>query len=134
LAKQAAYGASLKITAGTAVANVTSIKGPGISLDVADVTAHDSANAWEESVATILRSGEVTIDIAYDPAAATIKNASGGLIYNLVQRAKANYTLILGGSSFIFDAWVTKFEPSGGVADALTASVTLKPTGAVTIP
>jgi hypothetical protein len=134
MAKQAAFGASIKITSGTVVANVTEIKGPGISLDVADVTSHDSSGAWEENVATILRSGEVTLSIAYDPAAATIKNASGGLLYNMVQRLKANYTLIMGGASFIFDAWVTGFEPTASATDALTAEVKMKITGAVTIP
>lgn len=134
MAKQAAFGASIKITAGTVVANVTAIKGPGLSLDTVDVTSHDSANAWEEHVATILRSGEVTVSIVYDPAATTIKNAAGGLLYNMIQRTKANYTLIVGGASFVFDAWVTGFEPDAAFDGALTAEVKLKPTGAVTVP
>lgn len=134
MAKQAAFGSSFKITGGTVVANVKTIKGPGLSLDVVDVTSHDSAGAAEELVATILRSGEVTLGIVYDPAAATIKNAAGGLLYNMLQRTKANYTLTVGGAAFIFDAWVTGFEPDASFDGALSADVKIKPSGPVTVP
>lgn len=132
--KLAAFGSSIKITAGTVIANVTGLKGPGLSLDTVDVTSHDSAGAWEENVATILRSGEVTVSLVYDPAAATIKNAAGGLLYNMIQRTKANYTLIIGAASFIFDAWITGFEPDAATDGALTADVKMKVTGPVTVP
>ena len=61
MTKYAAYGTALTKGAypGTEVAQVTSISGPGISLDTVDVTEHDG-DGWEEVVATILRSGEVT--------------------------------------------------------------------------
>ena len=134
MGKQSAFGSSIKITGGTAVANVKGIKGPGISLDLADVTAHDSTGAWEETVATILRSGDVTLNIVYDPAAATIKNAAGGLIYNMTARTKANYTITVAGVAFVFDAWVTGFDPDAQHDSALTADVKIKPTGVVTIP
>lgn len=135
MAKQAAFGTSFKITAGTVVGNVTAIKGPGIALDTVDITSHDSTNAWEEVIATILRSGEVTLDLVYDPANVQIKNAAGGLLYNLTTRTKANYTITLpNASAIIFDAWVTGFEPDMAMDGALTASVKLKPTGPVTLP
>jgi len=135
MTKYSAYGTALK--RGTVeIAQVTSISGPGISLDTVDVTEHDGGG-WEEVVPTILRSGEVTLEIAYDPAAATHKNASGGLLYDLVQRAKSAYTLTFlttPAASWTFNAYVTGFEPSAPVDGALTASVTLKITGAVTLP
>lgn len=133
MTKYSAYGTALK--RGTVeIAQVTSISGPGISLDTVDVTEHDGSG-WEEVVPTILRSGEVTLEIAYDPADTTHKNASGGLLYDLVQRASSVYTLTFPSShSWSFSAYVTGFEPSAPVDGALTASVTLKITGAVTLP
>ncbi len=89
--KAAAFGTTIKITAGTNVANVKAIKGPGVSLDMIDVTTHDSPSGWEEFVAGVLRSGDVTIDMVYDPAAVTIKNAAGGLIFLLTTRTSANF-------------------------------------------
>ena len=135
MAKQAAFGTSFKITGGTAVGNITAIKGPGISLDTADVTSHDSSAAWEEVVATILRSGEVTLDIVYDPANAQIKNSSGGLLYLLTTRASASFTITLPSTAaIVFTGFVIGFEPDMAHDGALTASVKIKPTGAVTLP
>jgi predicted secreted protein len=135
MAKQAAFGTSIKITAGTVIGNVTAIKGPSIALDTVDVTSHDSTSGWEEVVATILRSGEVTIDMDYDPANAQVKNASGGLLYLLTTRASASFTITLPSTAaIIFTAFVTGFEPDMAVDGALTASLKLKPTGAVTLP
>ena len=107
-----------------------------MSLDTEDVTSHDSTNAWEEHVGTILRSGEVSLDIVYDPANATHKNAAGGLLALLAARASDEFTLVFsdtGSTTWTFDALVTGFEPSAPVDGALTASVTLKLTGEPTL-
>jgi hypothetical protein len=116
------------------VANVVGFSGPAIALDTEDVTAHDSPNGWEEAVPTILRSGEVTFDINYDPADATHKNAASGLLYLLTHRTLESWTF--GGPMGVweFDGYVTGFEPSAPHDGKLAASVTIKPTGAVTIP
>ena len=135
MAKQAAFGTSFKITAGTAVGNIKSIKGPAIKLDMADVTSHDSTSAWEEAVATILRSGECTIELFYDPANAQIKNASGGLLYLLTTRASASFTITFpNASTIVFTGFVTGFEPDIPFDGPLTASVKINPTGVVTLP
>lgn len=135
MAKYSAYGTAL-LRGAVEIAQVTSISGPGIALDTVDVTEHDG-NGWEELVPTILRSGEITLEIAYDPAEATHKNASGGLLYDLVSRTSTAYTLTFPttpAASWTFNAFVTGFEPSAPVDGALTASVTLKITGTVTLP
>jgi len=135
MAKYSAYGTAL-LRGAVEIAQVTSVSGPGITLDTVDVTEHDGVG-WEEVVPTILRSGEITLELAYDPAEATHKYASGGLLYDLVQRTSTAYTLRFPTSpiaSWTFNAYVTAFEPSAPVDGALTASVTLKITGAVTLP
>ena len=136
MTKWAAFGIELK-KGGTAYAQVTNLSGPGLSLDTEDVTSHDSSGAWEEVVATILRSGEITMDIAYDPAGATHKYAAGGLLYDLVARTAIEFTLVFPNhathTTWTFTAFVTGFEPSAPVDGALTASVTFKLTGAPTL-
>ena len=135
MAKFAAYGCLLK-KAGTAYANVTNISGPGLSLDTEDVTSHDSTAAWEEHVATILRSGEVTLDLVYDPANATHKYAAGGLLYDMVSRTAVALTLEFSDTAtttWSFNAFVTGFEPGMPVDGALTASASLKLTGQPTL-
>ena len=135
MAKYSAYGTLLK-RSGTTIANVQNISGPGLSLDTEDVTTHDSTGAWEEVVATILRSGEVSIDIIYDPAAATHKYAVGGLLSDLVLRTAVIYTLIFPSTppvTWTFNAFVTGFEPSAPHDGALTATAKFKLTGEVTL-
>ena len=135
MAKYSAFGTLLK-RGGVTIAQVTNIAGPGISLDTQDVTSHDSTAGWEEVVGTILRSGEVKLDLVYDPNAATHKWAAGGLLSDLVLRTATAYTLVFPSTAAVtwaFNAFVTGFEPSAAVDGALTASATLKITGAPTL-
>lgn len=135
MAKYAAFGTQFKRGA-TVVAQVTNISGPGLSLDTEDVTAHDSTGGWEEVVATILRSGEITLDIEYDPNDATHKYASGGILYDLKSRASQSYSLVFPSTPAVtwsFTAFCTGFEPGAPVDGALTASVTYKITGQPTL-
>ncbi len=133
--KFAAFGIALK-KGGVAYANVTNISGPGLSLDVEDVTGHDSTAAWEEVVGTILRSGEMTVDIVYDPADVTHKYAAGGILYDLVQRTAIALTMEFPDTAvttWSFNAFITGFEPGAPVAAGLTASVKMKITGQPTL-
>ena len=133
MAKLSAYGTALK-KGGVAYANVKGISGPGLRLDTEDVTSHDSTAAWEEVVATILRSGEITLELVYDPANATHKYAAGGLLYDMVSRTAIALTLVFpNATTWSFNAFVTGFEPSAPVDGALTATATLKITGAPTL-
>ena len=135
MAKYSAFGTLLKRGA-TTIAQVSSISGPGLGLDMEDVTSHDSTGGWEEVVGTILRSGEISLDIVYDPNHATHKNAAGGLVADLVSRASTTYSIVFPSSGTVtwsFTAFVTGFEPSAAVDGALTATVKLKLTGQPTL-
>lgn len=135
MAKYGAFGTLFKRGA-TTVVYVTNISGPGLSLDTEDVTSHDSTGAWEEVVATILRSGEVTLDIIYDPNAATHKNAAGGILADLVGRASTTYSIVFSSTAAVtweFTAFCVGFEPGAPHDGALTASVTYKITGQPTL-
>lgn len=135
MAKYSAFGTELKRGA-TSIAQISNISGPGLSLDVEDVTSHDSTGAWEEVVATILRSGEVSFDIVFDPAAATHKYAAGGLTHDMVARVAQTYSIVFtdtAATTWSFSAFVVGFEPSMPHDGALTASVKMKITGAPTL-
>jgi predicted secreted protein len=145
--KKSAYGALLKADAiagdagGTYrnVAYITALKGPGLSLDVADVTSHDSTGAWEELVATVLRTGEMTVDIAYDPAAVSIKYVDG-LLEKMTAKTLEGFKIYFNDDTveadrtiWAFNAFITGFEPDLPHDGALTASMKLKLSGAPTI-
>lgn len=117
------------------IAKVISITGPGLSLDLEDATDHDSPGGWEEVVATILRSGEVTFDIHHLPASAT-HGATTGLIKVMKDRLKRSFQLVFsdsGATTWTFDAYVSGFESAAPHDGKLTASVTVKITGQPTL-
>lgn len=123
-------------TAGTAVANVTSVRGPGWRTDTADVSAHDSSSAHEEAVVGIIRTGEVTLDINWGPDEVTHDETAGGLLADLKARTSQSWAIEYPTSpaTFItFTGYVTGYEPTAPYDDKLTATVTLKPTGAITL-
>jgi len=132
--KYAAFGTYLE-RVGTTYGQVTNISGPGLSLDTEDVTSHDSTGAWEEVVGTILRSGEVTLDIVYDPGDATYANAGAGLLADLVARTLvADFHLVFpDATEWDFDAFVVGFEPTAPVGGALTATAKFKLSGQPTL-
>ena len=133
MTKYAAYPTLFKRGA-TTVANVTAISGPGLGLDTEDVTSLDQATAWEEHVATILRSGEVSLDLVFDPLAATHKNDTGGLLNDMTLRTAVAYSIVFPGAvTWSFNAFVTGWEPSAPVDGALTVACKLKITGAPTL-
>ena len=111
------------------VAGAGNFGGPGIGVDTEDVTTHDSTGAWEEIVATIIRSGELSVDIIYDPAGAT-HDASTGLVYRLEDKVYSFFKFIFtNDTEWEFSGYVTGFEPGAPVGGALTAAVKIKITG-----
>lgn len=131
MAKYSAFGTELKKGA-TSIAQVSAISGPGLSLDTEDVTSHDSEDGWEEVVGTILRSGEISLDLVFDPAEAT----HVALWTDMESREANTYSLVFpddANTTWAFSALVTGFEPDEPHDGALTASVTLKITGKPTL-
>ena len=137
----ASYGTLLKIGDGgetesfTTIAGVRDISGPALGLDTEESTDHDSANGVEEYVATIRRTGEVSFEINYEPTEST-HDAGTGLIKDMTDRTLRNFQIVFsdtGDTTWSFSAYVTAFEPSMPVAGLLSASVTLRPSGAPTL-
>lgn len=136
-----AFGTLLKIGDGatsevfTTVAEVTNIGGPSLSADTADMTHHESPGGFEEVVVTILRSGEVSLDLNYIPGHAT-QDASTGLLADYIAKTLRNFQLVFpdaGATQWGFAAFVTGYEPDAPHADGLGLSVTLKISGQPTL-
>ncbi len=79
---------------------------------------------------------ELSMEIIYDPANATHKNAANGLLADLIARASTTFTLVFSDTAtteWTFSAFVTGFEPDAAHDGALTAAVTFKLTGDITL-
>jgi predicted secreted protein len=131
LKKYAAFGTAL-LQNGTEIAQVQNISGPAISLDTEDVTSHDSEDAYEELVGTILRTGEISLDLLFDPTEAS----HTGLITTMESREVDSFELQFPDDAMTqwsFNAFVVNFEPDMPHDGALAAAVTLKITGTPTL-
>lgn len=131
----AAYGVVLARN-GSAVAELTSIGSPKLSLDTADVTSHDSADAHREYIGTLLDGGEVALEgnfVASD-------EEQMGLLTDMNARIVQAFTITFPTAitaSWAFNALVTAFEigdmaTDGTVTFSATLKITGKPTLAVT--
>jgi len=134
MAGVAAFGTTLKMGATpVAIANVTGISGPSYSAETIDVTAHDSASNYREYVPSFLELGEISVDINFDPTETTHKNTTGGLLEAFENRTNETWAIEFpDGSSVGFSGYVTGFELDAPFDDKLSASLTIRTTGAAT--
>jgi predicted secreted protein len=141
MAKYTAYESALQVntvsTTYVEIAQVRDISGPSMSADAVEVTARDTSK-WRTFTPGLRDGGEVTFDIIYDPdlTSHSASNTTTGLVYFLLNGTTKTYRLVMsqaGGTYFQFSAIVTAFSPETPLEDAMTASVTLKITGAVTV-
>ena len=119
----------------TEIANAGNFAGPPLSVDVVDVTAHDSTGVFEEIVPTILRTGELRMEINYEPDAAT-HDATTGILYRYLNSMLGAYQLRFpdaGHTEFTFNAYVTSFDPGMPHAGKISAPVAFKIDGVPTL-
>lgn len=135
----AAYGTKLLVGDGAtpteafaALAEVRNIGGPNTSVDTTDVTPHSTSAPWRHHVATLIDGGEVSLDLNFLPDAAD----QSALRADMIARTKRNFRIewptVPTAHRASFAAFVTGFQPSAPHDGELSASVTLKVTGAVT--
>lgn len=109
-----------------AIANITNLSGPSIEREQIDVTSHDSPDQWEEFVFGIKRSGEVSVDVNYNPSIHDL------LLEDFDSPEPRSYQIIWpdpAETTWTFDAGLTGFEPEAPVDDKLAASLTFKVSG-----
>ena len=121
---------------GAVIADVKGISGPALTRDLADVTALDSVNGFEEVLPTILRTGDVTFTLAFDPD----NNEHLKLRDDVVTASGKNFEIEFpptAASGTIqthsFEAFVTNYTNQIETGSEITADVTLKPTSTISV-
>lgn len=108
------------------VGNIESLSGPGIEREQIDVTSHDSPEQWEEFVFGIKRTGELEVDVNYDPSKHDF------LLDDFATPEPRNYRITWPDPDetvWKFKAGLTGFEPEAPHDDKLSASLTFKLSG-----
>lgn len=128
-------GVSLSANA-EAIANVTSMSGPGMTAGQIDTTALDTTGGFRTFIGGFRDGGEITLDLNYDSTETSHQEDTGGLKRYFNEGGAETWTLTLSDSSvFSFDGIVTGLDgPNHGVDEVVTMSVTIKVSGDVTFP
>lgn len=142
MAEYAGYRSTLEIelaTVWTAVAQIKDLSGPEAEADQIEVSHRDSRS--RRYVAGMIDGGEVTFDIVFDPDHASHNPSTTGSMYNLLETGDVNsfritFPGVAGATSdaettATFDAFVSAFTIDSPMEDAISASITLKITGAI---
>lgn len=129
------FGTTTGTTTSGTLANVTNISGLDGETETIDVTAHDSGSAYREKVASFIDAGQVTLDVNFDPNAATHRATTGGILYLRDQRTIVPWKVTFPGTPthyVMFQAFVKSAGFEAPFDDKLSMSVTLETTGAAT--
>lgn len=113
------------------VAEVVNIGAIESRLGTTDATHMESANAHMEKIPTLIESGDITCELNYLPG----DTSQGLLRSDLMNRSLRNFQITIPGSSKVasFAAYVTALGPALPHDNKMTQSLTLTPTGMVTI-
>lgn len=137
MAKYTAYESVLRVntvsTTFVDVGQVRDISGPSMTQAAVEVTARDTSK-WRAFTPGLRDGGEVTFDLIYDPdlASHSATNTTTGLVSFLLTGTAKTFRLVMSDSNyFSFSGIVTAFTPESPLEDAMTASCTIKVTGAV---
>ncbi len=117
------------------VAHVLSIGGPSLSRETIDTTDADASDDWRTFIASYIDGGEVSLEINYDPDAAT-HAPTAGILEAFSSNVATNYRVQFPTSPVTvwnFSAICTGFETSATHDGVLTASVTYKVVGKITL-
>lgn len=137
-AKGTLFQTEIDATPGTyqTVAQVRNIGGPAMAGDAIDVSCMESPGFYRQFVQGYNDAGEVTLELLFDPVDAT-QDAVGpdGMlaIFNLQEQHGFQIVFSdVGATIWRFEGLVTAYEPAAPFDEALTASITVKLTGAPT--
>lgn len=138
-----AFGAQVQMGDGatptenfTTIAEVLDISGPELTRDTEDVTPHDAVDGYEELIATLRRTGQVTFDVNFVPSHATHGPNAGGLVHTMQNKERVNWRIVLApsiGYTWSFAGLLVGLTGANPVTGASRASITLKPTGKPTL-
>lgn len=138
MAKKAAYGTGLtmqRLQTGSyvSVTNLGDISGPEVSVEAVDVTTHDSADGFTESIPGLADGGEVSFEIQFDPTSA----AHETLYSDAGQRKIHNWRLQIpgflsttAGGYVQFPGFLTNVGLNFPLKGSITAPVKIKLSGA----
>jgi predicted secreted protein len=119
-----AMGTTIKKSAGSAIASLTSIAGLELSADTIETTALDSVGGYRTFVQGLKDAGEVSISGFFDFA------AHNAILTDFNAGTSASYIITFpGGKTWTFDGIVTGFSTGAELEDLVSFESTFKVSG-----
>lgn len=115
-----------------AIGAIMSFTPPSPSRDIIDTTSSSSANMAREFIAGLIDYGEASFDMLWDTGNATDVLLRGISLERAPRTYRASFTQYSPTRTITFLAYLTNYERNAPFDDKMTATVTLKVTGAPT--
>lgn len=126
------FGKGTVLTIGSAIANLTNIGMPSISVADIDVTTHDGDDNYQEFIPGLIDGGEVPVEGYFTDA--TTANVLLTLLNAGTVTEGATITFpTTPAATWTFDCYVKSYSGSAPHNDKITFSATLKITGKPTL-
>lgn len=123
-----AMGTTIKKTAGTSIAGLTSISGLDLSAETLDITTLESEGGYREFISSFRDAGEVGISGYFDFA------SHSPILDDFQAGSTAEYTITFpNGATWVFDAVVVGFVTGAELEDLISFEGTLKVSGQPTL-
>ena len=118
---------------GTAIADIVSISAPSISIATIDTTS--IADIYRTFLGGTIDSGEMSLEVQYDPnsTSGAELEASWEATATVAPVAKECVITFSDSSTYTFNAILTGMQVTAAMDSVVTASVTLKVSGAITV-
>ena len=115
------------------IAQLRDIAGPNLALGTEEVTPQDATAKFRQFIGTLVDGGEVTFMLNFIPTEDT-QDAVGGLVKDLADATLRDFKIVFpDATEWLFSAYVGNFKPTAPVEGALTADVTLRTSGEMTL-
>lgn len=112
------------------IAQLRDIKPPSFERNDIDCATQNSEN--EQYLVGKRRMGEMTFGINFNASSTTHNESSNGLCYSWIQGNRDIYKLVFPDTQqLVFSGFVTGIELDAPLDEAITADVTIRPTGAL---
>ena len=118
---------------GTAILDIVSISAPSVSIATIDTTS--IADIYRTFLGGTIDSGEMSLEVQYDPnsTSGAELEASWEATATVAPTAKECVITFSDSSTYTFNAILTGMQVTAAMDSVVTASVTLKVTGAITV-
>ena len=112
------------------IGSITSFTPPSATRDIVDVTSSSSPNFAREFIAGLIDYGEASSEMIWDLGTVTDTLLTAMLIERNPRTSRAVFTQYTPSRTITFAGFLTGYEPGAPMEDKMTASITMKVTGA----